>query len=178
MFCRKCGSPIPDDSLFCPKCGTRVDVPSGGPSGFRYAWPPDPAVRQYGLFEFAGWFAVKGRMARKEYWQRELTMFAATIVIGLAWGFAGWNVAALYLTLIPAYISNICIHVRRLHDLGVSGWWFLLVMLAGGFTAGLFGSDAAVWLYNIGMLAVFGSVPGTHGRNRFGPDPLSGTFEA
>jgi len=28
------------------------------------------------------------------------------------------------------------------------------------------------------MLAVFGSVPGTHGRNRFGPDPLSGTFEA
>ncbi|MDY6273465.1 MAG: DUF805 domain-containing protein [Succinivibrionaceae bacterium] len=117
-------------------------------------------------------------MARKEYWQRELTMFAATFVIGLAWGFAGWNVAALYLTLIPAYISNICIHVRRLHDLGVSGWWFLLVMLAGGFTAGLFGSDAAVWLYNIGMLAVFGSVPGTHGRNRFGPDPLSGTFEA
>ena len=63
MFCRKCGSPIPDDSLFCPKCGTRVDVPSGGPSGFRYAWPPDPAVRQSGLFEFAGWLDVKGRMA-------------------------------------------------------------------------------------------------------------------
>lgn len=28
MFCRKCGKQIPDDSDFCPKCGTRnaIDI--------------------------------------------------------------------------------------------------------------------------------------------------------
>lgn len=26
MFCRKCGSQIPDDSIFCLKCGTKVEV--------------------------------------------------------------------------------------------------------------------------------------------------------
>lgn len=32
MFCRKCGKEIPDDSDFCPKCGTRnaVDMEAGG----------------------------------------------------------------------------------------------------------------------------------------------------
>lgn len=24
MFCRKCGKEFPDDSMFCPKCGTAV----------------------------------------------------------------------------------------------------------------------------------------------------------
>lgn len=26
MFCRKCGSEIPDDSIFCMKCGTQVEI--------------------------------------------------------------------------------------------------------------------------------------------------------
>ena len=30
MFCSKCGSQIPDDSEFCPKCGTPVGGAAGG----------------------------------------------------------------------------------------------------------------------------------------------------
>lgn len=32
MFCRKCGKQIPDDSDFCPKCGTRnvIELGTGG----------------------------------------------------------------------------------------------------------------------------------------------------
>ena len=31
MFCRKCGSPLPDDSDYCPKCGARVKDADGNP---------------------------------------------------------------------------------------------------------------------------------------------------
>lgn len=27
MYCRKCGNEIPDDSVFCLKCGTKVEKP-------------------------------------------------------------------------------------------------------------------------------------------------------
>ena len=30
MFCSKCGAQIPDDSEFCPKCGTPVGGAAGG----------------------------------------------------------------------------------------------------------------------------------------------------
>ena len=30
MYCRKCGKPIPDDSVFCPYCGCAVDLTSSG----------------------------------------------------------------------------------------------------------------------------------------------------
>ncbi|MEM0127625.1 MAG: zinc ribbon domain-containing protein, partial [Thermoplasmatales archaeon] len=33
MYCRKCGAQIPDDSLFCPKCGAKQDASSGVQEG-------------------------------------------------------------------------------------------------------------------------------------------------
>ena len=36
---------------------------------------------------------------------------------------------------------------------------------------GMLLGDSLLWLYNMGVLAVLGSVPGTAGENRYGPDP-------
>ena len=43
MFCIKCGANIPDDSRFCPKCGTQPAQVSGGP-GAPGPTPPPPAA--------------------------------------------------------------------------------------------------------------------------------------
>ena len=32
MFCKNCGTEIADDSVFCPKCGTKVDVAPATPA--------------------------------------------------------------------------------------------------------------------------------------------------
>ena len=40
MFCRKCGILIPDDSCFCPKCGTRVVTQKQGAMSFQKTQTP------------------------------------------------------------------------------------------------------------------------------------------
>jgi uncharacterized membrane protein YhaH (DUF805 family) len=55
-------------------------------------------------------------------------------------------------------LPTISVAVRRLHDLGKSGWWWwlLLVPMVG-------------WI----ILVIWYSTKGTFGGNIFGPDPLS-----
>ena len=58
---------------------------------------------------------------------------------------------------LPFSISNIMLSIRRIHDIGYSGWWFLIVLI-----------PYIGWLF--GILIYF--VPGTVGGNQYGPDPL------
>ena len=69
-------------------------------------------------------FSLSGRSSRSEYWWFVLggvifnmlcTVLAVSIDVGL--------IALLPFVLIPASITLV---VRRLHDLGKSGWWFLI----------------------------------------------------
>ena len=55
----------------------------------------------------------------------------------------------------------LAISAKRIHDFDHSGWWVLLhfVPVVG----------------SLAVIAVLGCVPGTHGANRFGPDPLRRT---
>ena len=97
-----------------------------------------------------------GRATRPEYWWFALFNFIIGIglnILSLTVPLLG-IVALLYslATLIP----NIAVGVRRLHDIGKSGWFLLvaLIPLAG-----------AVWL--IVLLATEGQA----GTNEYGPDP-------
>ncbi|MFW5641654.1 MAG: DUF805 domain-containing protein [Roseicyclus sp.] len=86
-------------------------------------------------------------------------------------------------------IPQLAVTVRRLHDTGRSGWWIFRPLLAGtlaifGVTfaasgsggapaAGLMALAAVIPLAcNIGYFAVM-CLPGDHGENRFGPDPIA-----
>lgn len=110
-------------------------------------------LRQYADFE--------GRARRQEYWMfvlfNILFAIAASVIDGVL-GFAiGGSIGLVYVlyalfTLIP----SIAVAVRRMHDIGKSGWMLLVafIPLIGG-----------IWLL---VLMV---TEGEHGDNEYGPDP-------
>ena len=87
----------------------------------------------------------KGRARRKEYWF--FTLFSTLIsyvLMGLIIAILGKSVfdsimtgsdtnpnalALIYLPVIPFLIPSIAVAVRRLHDIGKSGWFFLLAFI-------------------------------------------------
>jgi uncharacterized membrane protein YhaH (DUF805 family) len=108
------------------------------------------------------YFNFNGRARRKEYWFFVLfnvifAIVAAVIdnVLGIASEELGYGpIYGLYAlaTLIP----GIAVSIRRLHDIGKSGWYFLLALIpcVGGI-----------------ILLVFDLTPGDPYDNEYGPDP-------
>ena len=119
MNCPNCGAPVNDYSQFCTNCGARM----------QQNMPVEPvkfmdAVKLY----FTRYADFKGRSRRSEYWWACLAMaIISGIISAIIPDLAGiWSLA----TLIP----GIAICVRRLHDIGKSGWYYLigLIPLVGG----------------------------------------------
>src|SRR5690606_4018731 len=111
-------------------------------------------LRNYAVFT--------GRARRKEYWMFLLfnIIFAiAAMLLDNALGLviAPMPYGPLYmLYMLAVLIPGLAVGVRRLHDLGKSGWWLLIILIP------LIG---AIWL-----LVLF-VTEGTRGPNQYGPDP-------
>jgi len=111
-------------------------------------------LRNYAVFT--------GRARRKEYWMFLLfnIIFAiAAMILDNALGLviAPMPYGPLYmLYMLAVLIPGLAVGVRRLHDLGKSGWWLLIILIP------LIG---AIWL-----LVLF-VTEGTRGPNQYGPDP-------
>ena len=84
----------------------------------------------------------KGRARRKEYWSFVLFAVIIIILVGIVAGVLD-NVLGLSGTLTAALVTivdlglilpSISVLVRRLHDIGKSGWWFWvsLIPVVGG----------------------------------------------
>lgn len=86
-------------------------------------------MKQYAVF--------KGRARRKEYWMFVLinTLIAMTVgfVAGLIDGIlggAGLLVASINLMYaLATFIPSLAVAVRRMHDIGRSGWWVLVPLV-------------------------------------------------
>lgn len=120
MFCNNCGRQLPDGIAYCPQCGA-----SQAKQGYIYTGEPKPSV---GFFEaiklyFVNYANFHDRSRRSEYWWASLGIGILGGIMGLILGdLSGiWTLV----TLIP----GISICVRRLHDIGKSGWWYLLILL-------------------------------------------------
>jgi len=126
-----------------------------------------------------------GRATRKEFWMFVLISFIITIILSIIDGVAGLSIVVhewapiagdaakgaapiqiapveigiLYtIYTLAIFLPALGVAVRRLHDTGRSGWWWLInfVCCIGGIT-----------------LIVFYCLPGTQGDNKYGPDPLA-----
>ena len=109
-------------------------------------------------------FAVfDGRARRKEYWMFFLINVLISFALGFFDGFTGMYNDELGLGVISGIYSlailvpSIAVGVRRLHDTGKSGWWFLTFLIPV-----------------IGIVAwiILLATPGDEGSNKYGEDPM------
>ena len=107
------------------------------------------------------YFTLSGRAGRKEFWTF-LLVNLAILAPFMAWAFmSGKDIAAASLPVnifrgffLLILIPLIAVSVRRLHDLNMSGWWYLMNFIP------IVGDVAFLIL----ML-----IPGKKEENRFGP---------
>ncbi|OSI15981.1 DUF805 domain-containing protein [Neisseria dumasiana] len=96
-----------------------------------------------------------GRSRRQEYWMFTLFNIIASIIFSTLDSLLGTNIFALLYTL-AVLLPGIGVSIRRLHDIGRSGWWLLLSFIPV--------IGAIVLIY----WACQDSQPGT---NEYGPNP-------
>lgn len=120
---------------------------------------PEPELNlleYFGTCVFDKFFITKGRARRKEIWG--FMLFATLIYIVqlflVAIGIMSEGVS--YFNALILFLPQLAVSIRRLHDLGFSGWWLL-----AGF---------------IPFVGLLGAIPllfveGEKRRNKYGPNP-------
>ena len=130
-------------------------------------------IEWYKKVVFENYANFNGRARRSEYWYFTLMQFLILIsffILGAGIGsifdnalggfFVGYGVFALYS--LATFLPTIAVVVRRLHDVGKSGWFYFiaLVPLIGG-----------IWLL------VLLATEGDSGSNDYGSDPKNNIEE-
>ena len=183
--CTSCGKNIPADSTFCGFCGAPVvalddshpehlseerlkelaefveNIPVISEEEYKALTSDNPlhlisfpnAIKR----GFAKYAVFSGRATRREFWWWYLLIFSLYFLTG--W-FVDTELGSIgpLLVLIIMGIPNLAVTTRRLHDVGSSGWWVLLV-----------------YVPIIGLIYFLFSLTedGNKGPNKYGPDPLN-----
>ena len=102
------------------------------------------ATKKYAVFS--------GRASRSEFWNHVLFLIVLSLIGGVI------HPAVSTLVTLGLLLPSICVQVRRLHDIGKSGWfyWIILIPIVGGI-----------------VLLVWNCKKGTEGENDYGSDPLA-----
>lgn len=116
---------------------------------------------------FKQYFDFTGRARRKEFWMfalfHFLFLFTTTFLVFYLTGdlYEDTETNWVYVTIICSYlllsiIPSVALTIRRLHDTGKSGWWYLIVIIPyiGWFT-----------------IIIFACMEGNRGTNKWGPNP-------
>ena len=112
MYCNKCGHISPDGAPYCANCGASVNQP-------RETVGMVEATRLF----FTRYTDFQGRSRRSEYWWAYLSILILTTIATVIHG--GLATIFQLVTIVP----SIAIAVRRLHDIGKSGWWYLILCI-------------------------------------------------
>ncbi|MCJ8168535.1 DUF805 domain-containing protein [Atopomonas sediminilitoris] len=177
MTCPKCDFEQPK-SAECAGCGIIIDkflarqaefaasvqtVDSSSSPASPYATPQAAVYEDMGEVGELKPLSLSGRIGRLRYLAWSLVMMFAAIPLAAIGGglIASDTIAPLgWLIMIAAFIGilvyGVTIGVQRLHDIGWSGWLYLLNLV-----------PVVNWVFPIVVLVM----PGTQGANRFGPPP-------
>jgi len=110
---------------------------------------------------FQHYVAFAGRACRSEYWFWVLFTLIGGVVTAILDNavFSDNDIGPLNTIFnLICLLPSLAIGVRRLHDIGRTGWWVLIVFTIIG----------------IIVLIVWACQRGDAGPNRYGPDPLAG----
>lgn len=116
----------------------------------------------YYLAVFKNYATFTGRARRSEYWYFILFHVLIVVALGLFAAILDENkgtpifVMLIGLYMLAAIIPSLAVVVRRLHDIGKSGWYYFVSLIP------LIGS---IWLL------VLLCTEGDRGDNQYGPDP-------
>lgn len=103
-----------------------------------------------------------GRSRRKEYWFFLLFNMIVMLLLGIVDTMLGTMVLGLVYSL-AVFIPSLAVTVRRLHDIGKSGWWLLV---------------AVIPFIGILVLLYFMVLDSEAGPNQFGANPKREMVEA
>lgn len=111
-------------------------------------------LRKYAVF--------RGRARRSEFWYFVLFNVIVSIVLSIIDAIIGLRIGDANVGILSSIyglavlIPTIAVWVRRLHDTGRSGWWYLLILIP---------------LIGIIVLIVFAVQDSQPGDNQYGPNP-------
>ncbi len=98
-----------------------------------------------------------GRSPRAEYWYFALFNVAVVMVLAVLGAIIGKLFMYVYYTYVLAIlVPSIAVSIRRMHDIGRSGWWVLISLVP------FIGS---IWYI------VLAALPSRLGPNQYGPNP-------
>lgn len=97
-----------------------------------------------------------GRARRKEYWMYTLFTLIVTILLTVIDGSVLKMQALAPVYGIATLLPGLAVTVRRLHDIGKSGWFFLIILIP---------------LVGPIILLVWNCSDSTPGPNQYGPNP-------
>lgn len=112
MKCPHCGGYASDNAMFCNNCGDQIRKRSSV-----------NIVEAVKLF-FARYVDFSGRSRRSEYWW----MFLVNNLVIRLLNEVGLT-SLTYIWSLVIFIPMLALCVRRLHDVGKSGWWYLFTFL-------------------------------------------------
>lgn len=112
---------------------------------------------------FRNYVGFSGRACRSEFWYWSLFVCVTVFFFGVILPVSGmgdqWFVVLVISPLL--WLPSFAVGARRLHDIDLSGWWYLF-----GFIPVIGTIVLVIWFVE----------RGTTGENRFGPDPLNDTL--
>ena len=123
MYCKNCGKQLPDGAQYCDGCGARQVA--GGYVTYTQNREPKPSVNFIDAIRlfFTKYADFNTRSRRSECWWSVLfSAVAGSLATGILKDYAWiWSLVVL--------IPTIAISVRRLHDIGRPGTWYLLNLI-------------------------------------------------
>ena len=130
----------------------------------------------------------QGRCARRDFWYYVLAYFVCYVLLAIVQNLFGTRILTGLFGL-ALLLPGLGISVRRLHDIGRSGWWLLIGVIPGflamvfsgialmsgsvGVGIGLMGLVGIIGLAAMVLLIYWYAQPGTAGDNQYGPPPAS-----